>query len=287
MSNPKAQSVRDRLVRIAADRKEDFNLLLIRFASERLLYRLSKTEFVDRFVLKGASLFLIWEDQPHRPTRDIDLLGFGPITEDEIRRIFSTVAQVDVESDGLEFNADGITVSEIREGEIYQGLQVKLPGVLGAARVSVQIDIGTGDIITPAPKVVEYPTLLDLPAPRLKIYPPETVVAEKLDAIIALGIRNSRMKDYFDLWTLCQNHDFDEDVLAEALRATLQQRGRAVPPGIPIGLSDEFATDSVKQTQWKAFTRRSIPAGSAGSLPSVVSSLRAFLVPILQRACSS
>ena len=180
MSNPKAQSVRDRLARIAADRKEDFNLLLIRFASERFLYRLSKTEFVDRFVLKGASLFLIWADEPHRPTRDIDLLGFGLITEDEVRRIFSIVAQVDVESDGLEFDADGITVSEIREGEIYQGLQVKLPGVLGTARVSVQIDIGTGDIVTPAPEVTDYPTLLDFPAPRLKIYPPETVIAENL-----------------------------------------------------------------------------------------------------------
>jgi len=248
-----------------------------------LLYRLSMTEFVDRFVLKGASLFHIWGDQPHRPTRDIDLLGFGLITEEEVRRIFSTVANVEVEDDGMKFDADKITVSEIRAREIYQGLQVKLPGTLGNARVSMQIDIGTGDTIIPSPEVARYPTLVDLPAPRLKIYPPETVIAEKLDTIISLGIRNSRMKDYFDIWTLCQNQKFNEDVLAEAVRATLQHRGRANPSGIPIGLSDEFAMDSVKQTQWNAFIRRSVSSGRTPSLPDVISRVRSFLKPVLQR----
>jgi hypothetical protein len=223
-NDPVAQSVHDRLLNLTAERREDFNRVLARYGIERLMYRLTKTRHGKRFVLKGAMLFLLWLDRPHRPTRDLDLLGSGEITESTLRAIFTDVCQARVKPDGLTFDPDSITVQEIRENQVYQGLRVKVRGRLGNARVDVQIDVGTGDIITPTPVEIDYPTLLDLPAPHLKTYPKETVVAEKLEAMIQLGLRNSRMKDFFDLWLMARHFEFDGPTLAESIRRTCERR---------------------------------------------------------------
>jgi len=276
--DPVAQSVHDRLRRLAADRREDFNALLARYGNERFLYRLSRTRHSKRFVLKGAMLFIVWLNRLHRPTRDLDLLGLGEITEATLREVFTDVCQTRVKSDGLAFDPDSIAVQEIRENQVYQGLRVKVRGRLGTARVDIQVDVGTGDAITPDPIEADYPTLLDLPAPRLQTYPTETVVAEKLDAMVQLGLRNSRMRDFFDLWLMARTFDFDGATLAEAIRQTFARRRTALALE-PACFTDAFAQDSAKQTQWRAFLRRSRLSDAPSDFPEVVEQVRAFLHP--------
>lgn len=281
MSESVAQSVRARLLNIAHERREDYNLLLVRYGIERLLYRLTQTEYANRFVLKGATLFMLWMGQSHRPTQDLDLLGFGSIDDEELHRIFHNLCRIGVDDDGIIFDPASVRINEIREGEIYHGKRIGIRGYLGNARINVHVDIGFGDSIVPEPKKKVYPVLLDFPAPSIRIYPRETVVAEKLDAIIVLGLRNSRMKDYFDLWTLALNFDFDGGILKNAISATLERRSRALPISLPVGLLDEFAGDPTKQTQWKAFLNRSVPGKAEPELAVVVNTLRLFLGPVI------
>lgn len=281
-TDPIAQSVHDRLLKLAKDRKEDFNAYMTRYGIERLLYRLTRTRHGERFVLKGAALFVLWLGRVHRPTRDLDLLGAGQIDEAVLRGIFEDVCKVDVQPDGLEFNPASITVAEIREGQKYQGLRVHMRGTLGTTRISVQIDVGTGDAITPKPEEVDFPTLLNMPAPRIKIYPRETTVAEKLDAMLELGLKNSRMKDYYDIHILCQSFAFDGSVLRDAIAATLMRRRRSVIAGVPTGLADEFGADLTKVRQWTAFLRTHRASVEEPDLPSVVRTIREFLHPVLE-----
>ena len=276
-----ARSVHDRLLKLAASRKEDFNALLAGYGNERILYRLSQTKHGKRFVLKGASLFIVWLGNVHRPTRDLDLLGSGQVDPDSLKAVFEDVCTVEVDPDGLQFDPASITVGEIREGQEYGGLRVKLRGNLGTARLSIQIDVGIGDAITPAPQVVEFPTLLDMPAPRLKAYPRETAVAEKLDAMLELGIKNSRMKDYYDIALLARHFSFEGAVFRAAIEATLRRRGRGIPSGLPTGLSDAFASDAAKATQWSAFIRNHPAPELPGDLPAIVRQVREFLEPPL------
>jgi len=278
--DPAAQSVHDRLRRLAADRREDFNALLARYGNERFLYRLSRTRHSKRFVLKGAMLFIVWLNRLHRPTRDLDLLGTGEITEATLREIFTDVCQARVKADGLAFDPASIAVREIRENQVYQGLRVKVRGRLGNARIDIQIDVGIGDSITPAPIEVDYPTLLDLPAPRIQTYPTETVVAEKLDAMVQLGLRNSRMRDFFDLWLMSQTFDFDGLILAEAIRRTFVRRQTALAAE-PVCFTDAFAQDAAKHTQWRAFLRRSRLSDAPTEFPQVAEQVRAFLHPVI------
>jgi hypothetical protein len=193
-------SVRQRLLNLAHQTKQDFGLLLMKYALERLLYRLSVSPHRDIFVLKGALLFDLWTHQPYRPTRDLDLLGCGDSSLERYRKLFSEICTQTVEDDGVSFFADTVTAERIRDDEDYEGVRLVLQARLGAARISLQIDIGFGDVITPSPVEVEYPTLLDFPAPKLRAYPKETVVAEKFEAMVKLGIANSRMKDFYDLF---------------------------------------------------------------------------------------
>jgi len=281
-SDPLAQSVHDRLRKTASETREQFNAVLARYGMERLLFRLSRTPHGKRFVLKGAMLFVLWLDRLHRPTLDVDLLGSEYFDQQALRSMFEDVCRVKVKADGLQFDPDSITVEEIRESQRYQGLRVKVPGHLGSARLTVQVDVGFGDVITPAPVEADYPTLLDLPAPRLKTYPAETVVAEKTDAIIEFGLRNSRMKDYYDLWMLCSHFDFVGASLAAAIQATLRRRHRELPTVVPSGLSDDFGEDTLKQQQWSAFLRRNRLADVQLPLLAVVHKLREFLVAPLQ-----
>jgi len=282
LSKAVEQSVLDRLLSLARKNREDYNLVLTRYGIERLLYRLSQTKHADRFALKGAMLFILWMNRNYRPTRDIDLLGFGEIDQQLLSEIFREVCQVKTVDDGVVFHADSLTVEEIREGEIYQGQRIKIRGNIGNTRLAMQIDVGIGDVIVPEPTEQIFPTLLDFPAPRIRVYSRESVVAEKLDTIIALGLLNSRMKDYFDLWTLACNFEFKAETLIEAIRATLERRGRKLPESLPSGLGEEFAADSSKQTQWKAFIERAVPEQPNLELAGVLATLRDFFATPLR-----
>jgi predicted nucleotidyltransferase component of viral defense system len=286
-SDPIAHSVHDRLLKLSASRKEDFNAILSRYGVERLLYRLTCTPHKKRFVLKGAAMFVLWLGRVHRPTRDLDLLGSGRIDADVLRTIFTDICNVSVEPDGLIFDAASITVAEIREGQIYQGLRVKVHGKLGTAKISMQVDVGLGDAITPEPQEADYPTLLDMSVPRLKVYPRETTIAEKCDAIMDLGLKNTRLKDYYDICTLCQCFEFDGVVLSTAIRATLGRRGRTVPEELPSGLTDEFALDPNKVRQWAAFLGNHRSPEVPADLPKVVGKVRDFIQPMLAAIASN
>lgn len=285
MSGPDiGASIRARLLAKAKAEGQDFNLVLTRYALERLLYRLGASGYAERFLLKGALLFDLWFDIPHRPTRDADLLGFGPAEIPVLEALFRELCvAVGEPEDGIRFQAETVRAEEIRKEANYGGIRVTLVGLLAGARCPVQVDVGFGDAVTPAPEPVEYPTILpELPAPRLRAYPRETVVAEKLEALVTLGIANSRMKDYFDLWVLASHADFDGDTLARAVRATFERRATQIPEGVPFGLTDAFAEDPQKQTQWRAFLARN--ALDPVPLAEVLDLLRGFLMPALNAA---
>ena len=219
---------------------------------------------------------------PHRPTRDADFLGFGAADRDALGRHVRDVCVVAVE-DGMVFDPESVSIEEIRDDARYGGLRVKLVGLLGKARCPVQLDVGYGDAVTPGPEEIVYPTLLeDLPPPKLKVYPRASVVAEKLEAIVSLGIANSRMKDYFDLRALAREGAVGKDVLADAIGATFGRRGTALPAELPLGLTDEFAQNAEKRAQWKAFLGKN--RLEAPALDEVIAEVRGFLTEPLRRA---
>lgn len=251
-----AASVRQRLLNLSDARSADYNALLAQYVIERFLYRLSKSALADRFVLKGAMLFRVWAADLHRPTKDLDLLGFGDPTPDAVAGAVRQIIATAVPDDGVRFDPATVTAAEIREEQEYGGIRAKLVAMLGDARIPMQVDVGFGDTIVPPPNVEAFPTLLDQDAPKMRMYPPETVVAEKLEAIVKLGMANSRMKDYYDLLVILQKYDLDSYALAKAIAATFQRRKTLVPDRAPTGLSDEFAHDSIAQRRWPEFLRR-------------------------------
>ena len=280
-----AHSVRQRLLNISREKHEDPNLVFIRYALERFLYRLSRSDKAGQFILKGAMLFAVWTQRPHRPTRDLDLLGFGSDSVEGLVRTFRQIIAAEVEPDGLVFDPESIGVSEIREGLDYPGKRVKLVARLGSTqRTTLQIDIGFGDVVTPQAEEIDYPTLLDLPAPHIRAYPPETVVAEKLQALVAFDMAISRMKDFYDLWIISKQVSFSGAILAEAIKATFHRRKTPIPSETPAALTDDFAFDQDKQKQWRAFLNRTGLEDVAIGLPQVVGQLRAFLLPPLSGA---
>ena len=271
-----------RLLARAKARGEDFNWILSRYAVERFLYRLSISPTRDRYWLKGALLFELWFATPHRPTRDADFLGFGPDDSETLAAAVREISAVEAD-DAMVFDPRTIQVEEIREGARYSGLRVKLVGRLGNARCPVQLDVGFGDAVTPGPVEIEFPTLLsDQPAPRLRAYPRATVVAEKLEAIVSLGMTNSRMKDYFDLFALAREGGLGAELLGEAIAATFVRRETPLPTAPPLGLSEEFARDATKQTQWKAFLAKN--KLDAATLGDVVTEIRRFVAEPLRIA---
>jgi hypothetical protein len=246
-------SVRSKLKNKAQVENKEFNLILTRYALERFLYRLSISVHRDHFLLKGDLLFDLWFDVPLRATRDIDLLGFQLPDAAYLLKTFEDLCAIEVE-DGVTFDQTSIRAEEIRKEANYAGMRVTLAAYLDGARSVVQVDIGYGDAVTPAPEVANYPVLLDeFPSPRLRVYPRYTVVAEKLDAIVSLGMANSRMKDYFDIWVILRESELDLEVLRSAVNATSKRRNTLMPEGLPLGLSDDFAQDKNKNIQWKAF----------------------------------
>ena len=278
-------SVRQRLQDLAKERNEDFSFILTRFVAERLLYRLSNSAYSKDFILKGAMLFLLWNQHGHRPTRDIDLLAFGENSIPRLEEVFRTVCGIHCPGDGLEFVPESVRGDLIKEGDENEGVRIVLTALLGVARISLQIDVGFGDAVTPNPEKVNFPVLLkseSLPAPRLTAYPKETVVAEKLETIVRRGLSNSRMKDYYDLWVLMEQFQFSEAVLVEAVRRTFQRRSTVLHEGIPVGLSKEFSLDAVKIAQWSAFTTKLGGGSAPPPLSDVIGKLRAVLFPILE-----
>ncbi len=281
------QSVRQRLLKISRQRNEDFQFVLMRYAHERLLYRLAQSLHADRFVLKGALLFHAWMNQPYRPTKDIDFLGFGDASPERMRAIFTDICAVDVEPDGLVFDPTQITISEIREKQDYEGLRIKLAVFLGKARIPMQIDIAFGDAVTPAANNIEFPAMLDMPPAVISSYPRETVVAEKLQAAVYLDIQNSRMKDFFDLLWLARFFNFEGVVLVNAIMATFERRKTDFPERMPTFMTEEFTSDRFKRTQWQAFIRKMNVPEVPANLDTVIFDLNNFLHPPLQAAATN
>jgi predicted nucleotidyltransferase component of viral defense system len=271
-----AASIRARLLALAKERNQPFDLLLTRFALERLLYRLSSSKYRERFVLKGAILMTTWFDDPHRPTRDLDLLGLGDPNPDAMLGVFREICAVKAD-DGVVFDLDGLSVDRIRDEAEYGGLRIKTNAVVNGARVRVIIDIAFGDAIEPGLTETGLPVLLDFPAPRLRAYARETVIAEKFQAMVMLGHANSRMKDLYDIWLLSQTYKFTDDSLALAIAATFERRNTAIPTKRPDALGQAFAEDLAKVRQWAAFVEN--VDMKPGSLAKIVDELAAFLMP--------
>lgn len=276
-------SVKGRLLALARERREELQSMLTRYAAERFLYRLSVSPFRERFVLKGASLFTLWIGSPHRATRDLDLLGFGSQEVGTITETFQSLCRQPVEEDGLLFDPSTVSVTTAREDEKYTGLRVVFQASLGKATIPMQVDIGFGDVITPSAWEVEMPSLLNAPRVRLLSYPRETVIAEKCEAIIDLGLGNSRLKDFYDLRYLAMHFDFEGAVLQNALATTCERRGTKVLSLPPPALTSVFYEDVDRVRQWRAFWERSGPAaGPLVSLEDCIHLLNVFLLPLLQ-----
>jgi hypothetical protein len=274
-----AASVRQRLLDRAKARGEDYNYTLSQYAVERFLFRLSRSVHRDRFVLKGARLFCLWSENPHRATWDLDLLGRGGSIP-EVAAAVSEICATPVEDDGLEFDTTSVQGEAIREGQEYEGVRTRLLARLGAARIPVQVDVGFGDAVTPAPRLEIFPGALAQPRARVLAYCREAVVAEKLEAMVALGARNSRMKDFYDIQYLAREFAFAGPPLADAVLATFRRRATPLSERTPLGLTAEFAAMPERAAQWRAFLRRGRLSG-APSLASQLDLLRAFLLPVL------
>jgi len=245
-------SVRQRLLNLARARAQPMELLLTRYALERLLHRLSLSPHRERFVLKGAMLLVTWFDAPHRATRDVDLLGFGDAAEDALLGTFREIMAVEVD-DGVTFDLEGLRIEAIREEVEYGGSRLRTTAALAGARIPITVDIGFGDAVEPGVEDIDLPVLLDMPSPHLRAYPLETVIAEKFHAMVVLGRANSRMKDYYDVWMLMSAFDLEPTRLRRAIVATFTRRSTVIPTEVPDGLSEAFATDLAKQRQWDAF----------------------------------
>ena len=278
-------SVRQRLLNKSRTQGRPFQELLQYFAMERFLYRLAKSPYSDRFVLKGALLLTAWRAPQSRPTMDIDLEGRVNNRLDHIKEVVATVCEVDVDPDGIAFNRTSIEASRIKEDADYEGVRVQFHATLARARIPMQLDIGFGDVITPEPTDIEYPSLLDFPAPVLRAYPKETVVAEKLEALTALGLLNSRMKDFYDLALLSRMYPFEGERLLKAISATFRHRGTTIEVE-PIGLTQAYCDDPARAIQWRAFVRRSRFGPEAGELTRLVGEVRPFALPVLSAAAA-
>jgi len=277
-------SIHARLAQRRAKTGEDYNVLLVRFTLERLLYRLSRSRHREQFVLKGAMLFALWEPALHRVTRDLDLLGFGHPSLERLTEVFQELCRMEVEADGVDFDARSVVCEDIRAQDEYAGVRVKLKAAVGKAVVPLQVDVGFGDALPVAPEEIIFPVMLDMAPPKLRAYARETVVAEKLEAIARFGMLNTRFKDYFDLHYLARKFPFGGDLLVKSIAATFERRGTVFPAGLPAGLTPMFSEDPAKIRGWQAFWRKTGSEGEQPTLPTVVELLAKFLEPPLDAA---
>lgn len=280
-----AASVQAKLLQLSRNSKLSLQDLLERYCTERLLYRLSRSAHQPRFILKGAMLLIAWgEGSSERVTRDADLLGLGDNSPSAATATFREICRFKVEDDGVEFETDSVKAEEIRAEQEYAGVRVTMRARVGNARIPVQADIGFGDAFTLEAEEIEFPSLLEVPKPVLRAYTKETSLAEKFEALVTLGERNSRMKDYFDIWLLSQRFDFKGELLAGAIAMTFVRRKTEIPSAVPVGLSLGFATDLTKQIQWKAFWRKAVRAEPIPDFKDVVEHAAGFLLPAAQAA---
>ena len=277
-------SVRQRLLNLRDKSGEDFNALLTQFAIERFLYRLSNSSLADRVVLKGAMLFRVWSGSLHRPTKDVDLLGFGEATTAAVAALIRQIITTAVEDDGILFDADSVKAEEIRENQEYGGIRAVFTATLDKAVIPLQVDVGFGDAITPAAEYRIYPALIGMTAPRLRMYPVETVVAEKLEAAVKLGMINSRMKDFYDLLVILRQHPYDSRLLTRAVAETFARRGTPLPRTVPPGLSDEFGNDPAANRLWREFLARMQLANEPTDFAAVIRTIRERLWPTIEAA---
>jgi predicted nucleotidyltransferase component of viral defense system len=269
-------SVRSRLLNLAKQRLQPFQLLLTHYVLERLLYRLSQTEHRDRFILKGAMLLTKWFEDPLRPTQDLDFLGIGSDDQNEMVRIFKEVCAVSFD-DGVVFDVDSVQIERIREEAEYGGLRITADATVDRAKIRVVIDIAFGDSVEPGLQEMDLPVLLNFPAPHLRAYAPETVIAEKFQAMVTLGRANSRMKDFYDIWALSRTFQFADGKLPRAIAATFARRKTEIPAELPDALTPDFANDPAKVAQWNSFVAD--VAFQPGALADVIKDLSAFLMP--------
>lgn len=273
-------SVNVRLKQLAQEKNVSFDYRLLRYAYERFLYRLGQSLHATHFILKGASVFSVWFGPMLRVTRDTDLLCHGNSSPEHLIQCFREICETIVPDDGIIFDTSSITSSEIKKDAKYHGTRIILIAKIQNARVTMQFDIGTGDSVYPAAELQEYPKLLSSSlTPKILVYSRYTVIAEKFEAITALGMINSRLKDYFDIWLLSEEFDFDYILLEQAILKTFQQRCNQVPSKFPIGLSKDFYEDHIKKSQWRAFLRKVSPPRNPDSLQETVEKIRVFLLP--------
>ncbi len=279
-----AASVRARLRNVMEATGEDLQRLLERYAIERFLYRLSVSDLRDSFVLKGAMLMTAWPEVAARATRDLDLLGFGDSAPSSVAGRLRRILETEVPPDGLVFRGEDVRATPIREAAEYGGVRVRFNAMLEKARIPVQVDVGFGDAITPGPVEIEFPTLLGGAAPRIRAYPVETVIAEKLEAIVRLGETNSRYKDFYDLWLLGGTFDLDGAELVTAVRATFRRRATSLTTALPTGLQPAFFEGGHERGEWRAFLTRTEISTAPADFRNVGESLRGFLGPLLEAA---
>lgn len=269
-----AASVRQRLLNLARENGRDFQTVLVAFGLERLIYRLSVSEYRDRFVLKGGMLVTLWTTDPGRFTRDVDFLGFGASDEDTLRAIFTEILSIEA-NDGLVFDTGELTASDIREDQVYGGKRLRTTAYLARTQIPITIDLGFGDALTAPEYEIEYGSLLDFDPATIRAYSPATVIAEKYQAVVALGLINGRMKDFYDLWAIPRATKIIPEELATAIKATFQRRDTPVPAERPAGLSQEFANDPIKVAQWTAYSEATELGGI--SLNDVVDEIWTFI----------
>jgi predicted nucleotidyltransferase component of viral defense system len=272
-------SVKKRLLNISKQKEIEFNVLLNKYALERLLYRLGVSHHRDRFVLKGALLFWAWEKDLHRTTWDADFLDLESPSLERLSSVFKKICEIKTKADGLYFLSESVQAEEIRGRAAFRGIRINLTGMLGKAKIPLQIDIGYGDALVPPAKFIRFPVLLSFPAPRIKACAPETLIAEKFHAAVDLGMRNSRMKDYFDIFHLSQKFDFKGKNLSRAIIATFERQKTQIPSKPPLGLSPEFSSNPAKKIQWKSFVAQANISLPDMSFDEVVTIVREFIMP--------
>ncbi len=275
------RSVHVRLVRHAKANNVDPNLVLRRYATERFLYRLSVSPHAQRFVLKGGMLMLVWLGEQIRPTRDVDLLGFGDLSDESLAAAVLEICALPVEEDGIRFDPASTRVTAIRREDPYGGRRVTARALLGPAKIAVRIDVGIGDAVVPEPEWLDYPSLLDLPQPRLRAYRPETAIAEKLHAMVTLGMQNSRMRDFFDIQALADHLSLEGKILGRAVQSTFERRGTALPRDGVTALTSDFVAVPGKQAQWEAFLRKNRLADTSRDLGHVIAAIETFVGPLV------
>jgi predicted nucleotidyltransferase component of viral defense system len=271
-------SIKARLLNISKERKENFVLTLNRYSTERLLYRIGISDYKDNFILKGARLLSVYFHDVYRPTKDIDLLGTDNFNLDRMKMIIQAICRIQCPEDGIYFDPKTVSLEDIQEQNAYHGMRVKLIGYLENTKLPLQVDIDFGDAVFPKSKIIQVPTMLNMPSPSIFAYPIESIIAEKLEILISLGIANSRLKDYYDLYMVFGEYELRAKNILKSVKATFGQRKTAIPSELPPALTRDFYSNQSKKRQWTSFLKR---INTDLELEPVVSRIAIFFTPFL------